>query len=91
MNRDPATSQSKEPWIPQGYVEVIGPDDQHYILPEFMVPALHDIFGGHRLKEDLGVFKAAGSVSLQLIYLFGPAIAGLLCRSLYDWHGRGRS
>ena len=43
---------------------VIGPDGQHYLVPEFMVPTLHQTFEGYRKKWDLGIFKAAGSVSV---------------------------
>jgi hypothetical protein len=67
MNPNPAASQSTESWIPKGYIKTIGPDGQHYIVPDFFVPALHEAFGGHRMKEDLEVFKADGPVSLCII------------------------
>lgn len=68
MNPDPAASQYTQSWIlPKGYIKTIGPDGQHFILPEFMVPALHEAFGGHRMKEDLEVFKADGPVSSYII------------------------
>ena len=50
-------------WIPEGYVIVRGPGNQHYVVPEFMVPALHQTFDGDQIKNDLQVLSASGSVS----------------------------
>jgi hypothetical protein len=49
--------------IPEGYVVVTGPDDNQYVVPDFMVPALHQMFDGYRKKLDLDAFRQAGSVS----------------------------
>ena len=57
-------SEIDNTWVPQGYVVVIGPDGQRYLVPEFMVPTLHQTFEGYCKKRDLGIFKAAGSVSV---------------------------
>ncbi|KAF8802329.1 hypothetical protein BYT27DRAFT_7215423 [Phlegmacium glaucopus] len=53
--------QGTSNWIPEGYVLIIGPDDKEYVVPEFMVPALHQMFDGYRKKVDLDVFRGAGS------------------------------
>lgn len=50
-------------WIPDGYVVVLGPDEHQYVVSEFFVPALHQIFIGYRKKKTLQVFEAAGNVS----------------------------
>lgn len=49
-------------WVPDGYAVVIGPDARHFLVPEFMVPAVHQICEGYEKKRALGVFDAAGSV-----------------------------
>jgi hypothetical protein len=51
------------PGIPDGYVMITGPEEQPYVVPQFMVPALHQIFDGYREKQNMDVFGAAGSVS----------------------------
>ena len=51
-------------WIPEGYVIAFDPDDQQYIIPEFMVPAMHQAYQGYWHKKDLNAFGAAGGVSL---------------------------
>ena len=47
----------------QGYVVIMVPDNQHYVVPEFFVLALHQKFDGYWKKEKLEVFSAARSVS----------------------------
>ena len=63
----PSTSyeglQSIDTWIPEGYVQIVGPDNKKYILPEFMVPALGQDYHSAKRKEDLKTFKAPGTVS----------------------------
>jgi hypothetical protein len=56
-------SDDNLPWIPEGYTRVEGPDNQIYVVPDFMVPGLHHAFDGYRIKKDLDVSKAPGSVS----------------------------
>lgn len=56
-------SGADHPWIPEGYVIVAGPDDQSYVVPEFMVPAIHQVNKGHQNKQAVGAFAASGSVS----------------------------
>ena len=52
-----------ENWIPDGYATVISPDQKRYVVPEFFIPALHQIFDGYHKKVELEVFKAEGNVS----------------------------
>lgn len=59
---DEVTTQG-DSWIPDGYAVVTGPDQKRYVVPEFCIPALHQMFDGYRKKDELGVFKAAGTVS----------------------------
>lgn len=61
----------ESPWIPDGFKIVIGPDDQHYLVPEFFVSALHQTFDAHRQKEILEVSKGSGSVCFlsQILFL----------------------
>jgi len=50
-------------WIPEGYMVVRGPGNQNYVVPEFMVLALHQTYDGNQIKNDLNVLTASGSVS----------------------------
>jgi hypothetical protein len=50
-------------WIPEGYIEVIGSDGQHYVVPQHFASALHQNIDGHIEKEKLEIEKAAGTVS----------------------------
>jgi len=58
----PASGNVSTTWVPDGYAVVIGPDNRHFLVPEFMVPALQQTFDGQEIKLALGVFEAAGSV-----------------------------
>jgi len=49
-------------WVPEGYVVVMSPDDQPCMVPEFIVPALQQMFDGYRKKDELEIEKAAGTV-----------------------------
>jgi hypothetical protein len=50
-------------WIPEGYVEIIGPNGQHYLVPRFYAPALNNTLVGFEEKKKLEIEKAAGTVS----------------------------
>jgi hypothetical protein len=63
----PFATSTSSGQIPEGYVMVSGPDTDNFLIPEFMVPALHQIFDGYRKKADLDAFKRAGSVSYIII------------------------
>jgi len=56
--------------IPEGYVLVSGPDKEDFLVPDFMVPALHQVFDGYRKKKVLDAIKGAGNVSYNSVY--GP-------------------
>jgi hypothetical protein len=60
--------------IPEGYIIIDGPDDQKYVVPEFMVPALHQVFDGYRKKLDLDAFRRAGAVSGEAGYTRRPML-----------------
>jgi hypothetical protein len=64
LHSTPSKDEDEKSWIPDGYVTVAGRDGKNYIVPEFMVPTLHQSFDGYRKKVDLGIYNAAGSVSL---------------------------
>ena len=40
--------------IPKVYVVATRPNDQEYVVPDFMVPALHHLFNGHWKKDWFG-------------------------------------
>jgi hypothetical protein len=58
------------PWIPEGYILVMGPDQQPYVVPEFFVSALHQNFDGYKKKESMEVSKAAGTVSCNVVVIY---------------------
>ncbi|KAF8801929.1 hypothetical protein BYT27DRAFT_7215798 [Phlegmacium glaucopus] len=58
------------------------PDDQRYVVPAFMVPAMHQLFDGHRKKEDLKAFGASGSIHEFNKELFD--------KQLFDIIGKGK-
>ncbi|KAF8805545.1 hypothetical protein BYT27DRAFT_7212916 [Phlegmacium glaucopus] len=61
---------SENPWILEGCVTVVGPNDQRYLVPGFMLPAMHQLFDGHRKKEELKAFGASGTVHQFASQLF---------------------
>ena len=64
LQSTPSKNEGEKSWIPEGYVTMAGPDGQNYVVPEFMVPTLHQSFGGYCKKADFGIHNAAGSVSI---------------------------
>ena len=86
----PKIIDQTKPFPPDGYVTVMGPDDQRYLVPEFMVPALHQTFEGYRKKRDLEVFSAAGAVSYPLHYNI-PFLSSALWPSASATVGHGHS
>jgi len=50
-------------WIPEGFILVKGPDDEKYLVPEFMVQEMEQQFYSNKKKEDLNAFKLSGTVS----------------------------
>jgi hypothetical protein len=55
-------NESSSTWIPEGYVEVMGPDGQRYLVPGFCAQALQSSLDGLKEKLRLNVEKAAGTV-----------------------------
>jgi len=53
--------------IPDGFTTRTGPDGQHYLVPQYMVPALDQAFVTYRTKADLGVRNAPAGVSKNFI------------------------
>jgi len=56
-------SSTKISDIPEGFTTGIGPDGQHYLVPEYMVPALDQAFVSYRKKTELGACNAPAAVS----------------------------
>lgn len=50
-------------WIPEGYVEVMGPNGQRYLVPEFCTPALLNTLDVYEEKNKLEIKRASGTVS----------------------------
>jgi len=55
--------QQRQPEIPDGYVRIQTEDGQHYLVPNFMIPASHQAMDAYRKKAELGVHGARGGVS----------------------------
>jgi hypothetical protein len=58
--------ESYPPWIPDGYVIVMGMDNKQYLVPKFYEQDLQLKLGGGQKKEEMQIEKAAGTVSLSL-------------------------
>lgn len=54
-------------WLPEGFVLVVAPDDNKYIVHEHIVPALLQHFKANEFKKDLKTFMAPGAVSIYSI------------------------
>jgi hypothetical protein len=70
LQSSPSKKEGDKSWIPDGYVTAAGPDGNQYLVPDFMVQSLHQTLEAHRMKVDLGVDNAAGSVSVFLSFMF---------------------
>jgi hypothetical protein len=53
--------------IPEGYIVIVGSDGEKYVVPEFMVPAFHQMFDSYRKKLDIDAFRRAGAVSRPVV------------------------
>src|ERR1700761_4089029 len=49
--------------IPDGFTTRIGPDGQHYLVPQYMVPALDQAFESYQKKAELRVDNQPAGVS----------------------------
>lgn len=52
-------------WIPDGFVLLIGPDDEKYIVPEFLVDSLDQDYYTMKEKKKLSAHTAQGTVSFE--------------------------
>lgn len=57
------TISDEDTWVPEGYVVIIGPNKQRYVVPEFCAPTLQQQIDVEEKKKDKEVHKAAGAVS----------------------------
>jgi len=69
METNHLNEESSSTWIPEGYVEVMGPDGQCYLVPGYCAPALQSCLDGFKEKKRLKIEKAAGTVRPPL-YIF---------------------
>ena len=49
--------------IPDGFTTGIGPDGQHYLVPQYMVPAMDQAFESYQKKAELRVDNQPAGVS----------------------------
>jgi len=61
------SNKNENNWIPDGFLIVKGPDDEKYLVPEFMVQALDQDFYSKKKKEELNAFKLSGTVCIILL------------------------
>ena len=53
MDNTESHTKGDTSWMPEGFVEVIGPNGQHYLVPEFYALALqNDIDRSEEKKKD---------------------------------------
>jgi hypothetical protein len=60
---DNYSNEGDDTWIPEGYVEIKGPNGKLYLVPEFYAPAINHTLDGGQEKERLETEMAAGTVS----------------------------
>lgn len=70
MPNTPSDIQSEDTWVPEGYVLTIGPNNQKYIVPEYCLPDLDQIYLSDKKKEELNASNAEGTVSFFITLLF---------------------
>ena len=66
MDNTESHTQDDTSWTPEGFVEVIGPNGQHYLVPEFYAPALQNDIDRSEEKKKMAIEKGAGTVSYHL-------------------------
>jgi hypothetical protein len=64
-NSQDSIPQVDDMWIPEGFVLVIGPNNQKYIVPEYCVPDLDIDYLSNEKKKELGATNAQGTVSFS--------------------------
>jgi len=55
---------NQDDWIPDGFIAIIGPNNEKYIVPEFMFKQLDQDYHTKTRNDELGTFMAPGVVSL---------------------------
>jgi hypothetical protein len=60
--------------LPDGFAIGIGPNNQQYLVPQYMVPALDQAFAAYQSKADLGVLNARPGVSFSICGAVGTSI-----------------
>ena len=84
-------SNNDETWIPEGFVEVLGPTGEKYLVPEFYAPALRNTLDAAKMKSNLGIENYNGTVSLFFFSHFsGLAGLSLLFQKSPGGHRIGR-
>jgi hypothetical protein len=66
MENTEAQIKADAPWMPEGFVQVVGPNGQHYLVPEFYAPALQNDIDRSEEKKKMEIDKGAGTVSYHL-------------------------
>ena len=65
-NNTEAQIKNDAAWLPEGFVQIIDPNGQHYLVPEFYAPALQKNIDESEEKKKMEVNKGAGTVSYHL-------------------------
>lgn len=55
--------ENDDPWVPEGFVCVVGPDEKPYMVPQFMLPAIFHEYHANKNREELNALGASGTVS----------------------------
>ena len=50
--------------IPDGFVRWTGPDGEHYIIPEFLIPARDQAFAGYHKHIEMDICNQQGGVCI---------------------------
>jgi hypothetical protein len=58
--------------VPDGFTTGVGSNNQQYLVPQYMVPALDQAFSAYQSKADLGVLNARPRVSVFTCGAVGP-------------------
>ena len=56
---------SQSAGIPDGFVEMVGPNGDHHLVPEYLIPATHQAFDAYHKRVALDVQNEQGGVSLS--------------------------
>jgi hypothetical protein len=70
MENTEAQINADAQWMPEGFVQVVGPNGQHYLVPEFYAPALQNDIDRSEEKKKMEIDKGAGTVSYHFYRQF---------------------